>query len=372
MRKNMNLISIVFYIFFVSLNIEAKTIQVMSYNVENLFDADHDVINKVEKSDWAFLPKNALGKEKACRNEKSKYRRKECLRADWTNDKVELRLSQISDVVLKDHPLPEFLGLIEVENEKVVGRLAKKLGYESFEITDSPDARGIDVALLYKNSKDIVKVSRAEHVVPVDYATRNILEVEFLIAGKYPLTLFVNHWPSLANPDSWRVKAAEVLAKRSQEILKKNPNMSIVAMGDFNTIDDNDPHPFKTVLFKNDLFQDLKQQAKVAKPGTYYYPPKDQWNFLDHFFINRILKDGKDLEVLENSFEVYSPPFITQELKKKFYEEDQRNVKVVLVPKRLKTEASTKETIGFSDHFPILVNLEYPEVAPLKKVKKKK
>ena len=48
---------------------------------------------------------------------------------------------------------------MEVENEKVVSRLAKKLGYQKFEITNSPDERGVDVALLYmtpnKSSKDI-------------------------------------------------------------------------------------------------------------------------------------------------------------------------------------------------------------------------
>ena len=246
---------------FCTTQVHAKSVQVMSYNVENLFDANHDE----GKIDWSFLPKDYPGKKEACAKEKSKYRRQECFDADWTEEKVEMKLAQIVDIISKDRPsTPEFLALIEVENPAVVGRLGKKMGYENLEMTTSPDNRGVDVALLYKTNPDIVKISKTEHVVPVDYPSRNILEVEFTVAGE-PLTIFVNHWPSLANPDSWRVKAAEVLANRVKEILAKNPNMSILAMGDFNTIDENNPHPFKTVLYKDNLFTDVSDTFKADK-----------------------------------------------------------------------------------------------------------
>lgn len=363
------LILIIYSIFFTA-NLEAKSLQVMSYNVENLFDAKHDVENGKDKKDWAFLPKDSPLKKEACNKEKSRHRRKECLDTDWNNTKVELKISQIHDVVLKENALPDFLALVEVENSNVVGQLAKKLGYTNFEITDSPDERGVDVALLYKTTKEIKKISRTEHVVAVDYPTRNILEVEFLIDNIYPLTIFVNHWPSLANPDSWRVKAAEVLATRTKEIMAKNPSMSIMAMGDFNTIDDNDPHPFKTVLYKDNLFQDVTNKQKV--PGTYYYAPKDQWNSLDHFFTNKVLADGKDLEISIKSFEIYSPTFITEEIKKKIHLGEELSIKLVTAPKRFNPEAITKETIGYSDHFPIMVKLEYPDVVIKKTANKKK
>lgn len=370
-----------------AVNAEARSLQMMSYNVENLFDTRHDVVNGKEKKDWSFLPKDTPGKKEACDAEKNRRYKKECFAADWTEARLEIKLSQISDVVSKEMTPPDFLALIEVENADVVSRLAKKLGYENFEITESPDERGIDVALLYKTAKDIKKISRAEHVVPVDYATRNILEVEFLIDGKYPLTIFVNHWPSLANPDSWRIKAAEVLAGRTKEILKKNPKMAIVAMGDFNTIDENDPHPFKTVLYKDNLFIDAEQAFMTAKnvdekakkekqPGTYYFAPKDQWNSLDHIFINNELSDGKELEADIASFQIYSPKFMLHDLKKKFYDGEEKNVKVVIVPKRFDSDATTKEEMGFSDHFPLLMKLTYPDApasteAPVQKTKKK-
>lgn len=363
--------------FLLCANLHAKTLQVMSYNVENLFDTKHDVVSGKDKNDWTLLPKDTPGKKEACKEEKNKFRRNECFDTDWTEEKVETRLGQISDVILKERKeIPDFLGLVEVENADIVNRLGKKIGLDQLEITESPDFRGVDVALLYKNSPSIKKVSRAEHVVAVDYPTRNILEVEFLIDNKYPLTIFVNHWPSLANPDSWRIKAAEVLANRVKEILAKNPNMGILAMGDFNTIDSNDPHPFKTVLYKDNLFSDVDADFKADKtisddvkkklaPGTYYFSPKDEWNMLDHFFINSNMKDGKDMDVKVSTFEIYNPQFITKELSKITGTSDEADRKIILAPKRFNADESSKEKMGYSDHFPILVKLDFPDPTPV-------
>ena len=359
------------------MDVQAKSVQIMSYNVENLFDAKHDE----GKIDWSFLPKDTPGKKEACAKENSKYRRADCYDANWTDDKVEMKLTQIRDVILKEkHDLPDFLGLIEVENPEVIGRLAKKLGYENFDMTNSPDNRGVDVALMFKLNSDIKKISRAEHVVHVDYPTRNILEVEFLV-GNYPLTIFVNHWPSLANPDSWRVKAAEVLVSRAKEILLKNPRMNIIAIGDFNTIDSNNPHPFKTVLEKDNLFFDTVEQFKSDKNisdadkaklplGSYYYPKKNEWNYLDHIFYTGALHDGKELELDVASFEVYLPNFALKEFKRKAGSEDEKDHKIVMVPNRFNTDAKSRDEMGFSDHFSIRVKLNYPDGTPATEVKK--
>lgn len=355
-------------------NAQAKTVHIMSYNVENLFDAKHDE----GKNDWSFLPKDTAGKSEACAKEKSKFRRNECYSADWTEEKVEMKISQIVDVLTKERTgTPDFLGLIEVENPDVVGRLGKKLGYENLEMTTSPDFRGVDVALMYKTSDDIKKISRAEHNVPVDYPSRNILEVEFTVGGE-PLTIFVNHWPSLANPDSWRIKAAEVLTNRTKEILAKKPNMNFIAIGDFNTIDES---TFKTTLLKDSLYLDTAETFKSDKSisddvkkkmpeGTYYYPPKDQWNMLDRIFYTASLKDGKDLELDIASFEIYLPAFALKEVKRGQGRDDEKDLKVFLAPKRFEPEAKTKDQMGFSDHFVVSVKLNYPE--PKVEVKKDK
>lgn len=358
----------------------AKTLELMSYNVENLFDANHDS----GKKDWSFLPKNFPGKKEECKKENSKYRRQECLEADWTAAKVEWKVNQIVDVIKKERATtPDILALVEVENPIVVGMVAKKLGFENIEMTESPDQRGVDVALLYKNNADIKKISRTEHVVPVDYPSRNILEVEFLI-GKFPLTIFVNHWPSLSNPDSWRIKAADVLANRTIDLAKKNGQMNFIAVGDFNTIPENSPHPFKTVLHKNDLYLDTaetfladktisEEAKKKLSPGSYYYPAKNQWNMLDRIFYSKNLKDNKGLEINIASFEIYLPDFALTEKKVGFrddkkrrksggYEmDDEEGLQVIKVPKRFDPNAKSQSEMGYSDHFAVRVKLNIPE-----------
>lgn len=358
---------------------KAATIELMSYNVENLFDAEHDE----GKDDWSFMPKNAPGKKKECEKIKSKYRRKECLDADWSDQKVEAKINNLADVIQKERKkVPEILALIELENPKVVERLAKKLGFKEFEMTDSPDKRGVDVALLFNTTKDIVKVDKKEHVVAVDYPTRNILEVEFLVGGS-PLTIFVNHWPSLSNPDSWRVKAATVLSDRVKEIKKKNPAMNFIAVGDFNTIPENNPHPFRDVLHKEGLFLDtaetfladktISEEAKKnLNPGTYYFAPKNQWNSLDRIFYSPNLLDKKDLEIKISSFDIYRASFamtdwkVYKDGKPKLggYDMDETfNVTTIRIPIRFNPDAKKLSEIGYSDHLPVRVLIEYPDKA---------
>ena len=354
----------IFFSILFSINTNAAILQVMSYNVENLFDAKHQIVDGKDKNDWTFLPKNHPLKKAACNKETSKSRRHECLKTNWTDELVALKISQIAKVVKAAAVnLPDFLGVEEIKNEAVASRLAQQLGYKKFEITKSPDLRGINVALFYKENKLIKKISRHEHIVLVDYPTRNILEVEFLIKDKFPLTIFVNHWPSLHNPDSWRIKAAEVLVKRTKEIILKNPNQAILAMGDFNTIDENNPHPFKTVLFKDQLFIDvdtiMKDSKAKNKPfGTFYFAPNNQWSTLDHFFINKVLNDSKDLEINKNSYEIFSPDFMQKEIKRKFKNGDEKYQEIIFAPKNFNGRAKNKSNIGYSDHFPILVKLE--------------
>ena len=81
---------------------------------------------------------------------------------------------------------------------------------------------------------------------------------------------------------------------------------------------------------------------------------------LDHFFVNKILSDGKDLEISLRSFEIYSPAFITEDHKKKIHRGEEIGMKLVRSPKHFKPEAKTKDKIGYSDHFPIMAKLVYP------------
>ncbi len=108
-----------------------KKVTVAFYNVENLFDTEDDpTINDNE-----FLPEGSY---------------------KWTEENLQVKLQNLARVIsqLGDDDGPEILGLAEVENRGVIEMLVKssalkKRGYQIIH-HDSPDQRGIDVALIYK------------------------------------------------------------------------------------------------------------------------------------------------------------------------------------------------------------------------------
>ena len=107
---------------------------VMFYNTENLFDTDDDPL----KDDDAFTPNGD-------------YR--------WTRPRYWNKLDAISKVIVAadEDMAPALVGLCEVENETVLTDLTsrsalRQAGYR-FVMTDSPDRRGIDVALLYEKER---------------------------------------------------------------------------------------------------------------------------------------------------------------------------------------------------------------------------
>ncbi|WP_372652282.1 hypothetical protein [Halobacteriovorax sp.] len=357
-------------VIFASLPCLGKTIEIMSYNVENLFDIAHDE----GKNDWTFLPKKLKGKKEACDKVKSSYRKKECHETDWDKDNLEVKIENITKMVRRDDKLPNILALSEIENENVIAQLAKYIGYKKYTVSDSPDKRGIDLAILWNETDEVKFVSKKEHVLKGEYfkerPSRNILEVEFLIGKKEKLTIFVNHWPSLGNPTETRLIAANTLAKRTKEILKKDKSHNIMAVGDFNTIDENYPHPFKSVLYKDELYTDLHTSFKDDKsiswnvknqmaPGTYFYGRGMTWNLLDRMFYTKNLLDKKGLEIDIPSYQIYSPSFATKTYEYRSKGKYLYGSSIKGAPFRAEHNSTSNKRAGYSDHFPLIVNLKY-------------
>ena len=346
---------------------------VVSYNVENLVDTKHDQKKGKDLNDWAFLPHETEGKKEACGKISYWRYRQECFETDWTEKKLKIKLSQIADV-FNENSLPHILGLNEVENEKVVSKLAKVLGYEKFVVTDGPDERGVDVALLYRSTDELelTLLDSKEHRVSKGELfkgnpTRNILEARFRIGDNH-VTFFVNHWPSQGGPSSLRVAAAEVLAERTRDIYKEFPGENLVAMGDFNTIPSDHPHPFHTILFKDDLFLDIhrlfQKSEEVSRktknsmpPGSYFYAPKMSWNLLDRFFIGQNLQDGNGAEVEVGSYRILAPKRMTETTHYKSQSHYLRGSKVTGTPKAYNHNADSSSESGYSDHFPIRMEI---------------
>lgn len=341
---------------------------VLNYNVENLFDTKKEK----GKNDWTFLPSSFKGKKKEC-DKISYWRYKEaCHEIDWTERAFKLKLQQIKKYVesIDSKMKPLFIGLSEIENENAVKLLAKELGYNSYQVSSSPDRRGVDVALLYNQSKDVQFVSKKEHVLVGEYfkkkPSRNILEVNFKLNQGTRLTFFVNHWPSLGNPTKTRIIAAKTLKKRMLELNKKGHYL--IALGDFNTIPENYPRPFEDILLKNSGFLDVhklfkndrtidKKLKKSMPLGTYFYAPKMSWSLLDRIFINRRLNNGKGLNLDKKSYMIHTPDFSVTDYN---YDDGySKGSSIKGVPFGYNHRALVKEKAGYSDHFGVLATFSY-------------
>jgi len=198
-----------------------KKYTVVFYNVENLFDTRDDPAI----SDEEFTPQGER---------------------HWTRQRFDDKLKMIYKALITagEGQFPDIIGLAEIENRWVVEQLLSQtpLNRVPYGIIhkESPDPRGIDVALLYR--KDRIKPVDFEFI-PVSgfgknaFVSRDILH--FTAGLEYEqVHFFVNHWPSRSGgyveTREKRNIAARILRQRLDSLLKKNQESLILIMGDFN------------------------------------------------------------------------------------------------------------------------------------------
>ncbi|MGY8939300.1 MAG: endonuclease/exonuclease/phosphatase family protein, partial [Flavobacteriales bacterium] len=222
------------------------------YNLENLFDTINDPTINDEASPMMELKFNRSA-------------------VYW--DKIEKLASTIAQIGLeKSKTSPAIIGVAEVENRSVLEDLVKSkhLLKNNYGIIhyDSPDKRGIDVALLYQ--KEYFNPVFHEVFNPNIYRgnkkvfTRDQLLVSGYLDDEF-IHLIVNHWPSRSGGEAksrpLREKAAYQNIKIIEKIKRKDVDAKIIIMGDFN--DDPINSSFKKVLKpknkkknvgKNDLY----------------------------------------------------------------------------------------------------------------------
>ena len=301
---------------------------VVSYNVENLFDT----VDDPKIPDEEFLPAS----------EKK-----------WDNDKYQKKLADIAQVIsevnLKE--LPEVVGLVEVENQTVLEDLIKagKLNGQDYAIIheESPDYRGIDVALIYR--KDAFKEIRHE-VLPVifpddpEFKTRDILHVTGKMRNK-TVHLFVNHWPSRIGGDEKtepkRVLAASVLKNKVDQILAIDPKARIIIMGDMNDEPANKSLQ-ETLGAKmpgsSSPLVNLMMPDDIAGKGTYFY--SGNWNMLDNLVVSEAILKGKGMQVEGKKGYIFSNDWMIY-----------TNKNGDKTPNR--SYVGNKYVGGVSDHFPV-------------------
>ncbi|MCB0418842.1 MAG: hypothetical protein H6617_09300 [Bdellovibrionaceae bacterium] len=363
---------------------------VAAYNVLNLFDTQYDE----GKEDYTFLPSGTeipgTGKKKEdfC-GTMTGYYKQQCLETNWTEAHFQHKLKQIKKAVGAIGDLPDLLGIEEIENENAARELASVLGYgTNYYITNSPDHRGIDVALLYRGDKlellgEPYEIKLTGENFPPSFnekPTRNILRMQFKPKGNADIVLsvYVNHWPSQAATAKTlkRMLTAEALKKDIDAETKRigKEKHYVIALGDFNTLLREVPNAFNNVIqdpkWENAMVdaQDLAIEAdqrfmRRMPPGTYFYYGDRTWNKLDRLLFSANFNDRKGIELQPKSFRIVAPDFLMA--KEPFAVNDPEaflNGSVFSkIPVGYNFLSLEEDTAGYSDHLPVAVKVTLAE-----------
>ena len=194
---------------------------IVFWNVENFFDTFYDE----GKEDGSFTPMGAMR---------------------WSKKRFIAKRNAIAKTIIGAGKgnLPVIVGFAEVEKRYVISNLISEtpLSQAGYSIIhrDSPDRRGIDVALIYRKALFVPLETEFIRVPLPDTTatTRDILYTKGILANRDTIHIFVNHWPSKfggATISEPRRRAASIILKhKCDSILNTNAKSQVVAMGDFN------------------------------------------------------------------------------------------------------------------------------------------
>jgi hypothetical protein len=310
------------------------------YNLENFYDT----VNNPMVDDEEFLP-----------NSERHYNSRIFL------DKVERLSTVISQIGTDVNPDGlALMGVAEIENDTVLKILAqsKLLKSRNLKIVhyDSPDKRGIDVALFY-NPKYFTPLYSINLFVTLpggskeSFLTRDILYAKGIMDGD-TVHVMVGHWPSRSGGEERsipaRAAAAGVVKRVVDSLMAINLNSKIVIMGDLN---DDPVSPSMTKVLN------AKGSVKGLKDGGLYNPwydfykkgigtiaYQDSWGLFDQVVISKawLAKDQPGYHYYKAN--IFNKEFLVQQTGKyKGY------------PKR--TWDGTTYNYGYSDHFPVFVTM---------------
>ena len=304
------------------------------YNTENYFHPTHDTL----KNDYDFTPTGVKG---------------------WGNAKFTAKRNNLFKVVAAlDAEAPLLaLGLAEVENALVLRELCRgtPLRFLNFDFVhfESPDPRGIDVALLYR--RDLLRVDTAFPIavaVPPDTVsrTRDILYVKAVcVQGEDTLHFFVNHFPSkyggVTATEHKRAYAAGLLRRSMDEVVRNDTSAFVVAMGDLNTGCEDaalavlDSLPWVNLMARKSWR--LDRRGKKAG-GSHKF--REAWSTIDHIIVGQ----GVMGRIEHGKACLFDRDFLLMK--------DER----YLGYKPLRTFYGAKYLGGYSDHLPVYIDVRLP------------
>jgi len=301
------------------------------YNLENLFDTKKDP-NTIDRD---FLP---LGKK------------------FWTEKKYRKKVYKMGKAISsiakdKTGKPPVLVGIAEVENASVIQDLVEseylKNANYNFVHYDSPDERGIDVALLINEdyftleSSESIPIAIYETNGVKDY-TRDALYVKGMLNGEQ-VHVFVCHWPSRRDgadlTSHKRVQAAKQITSFIERQANINDLSKVIIMGDFN--DNPVDVSVKENLVTSNLYNPFEKLMNITQGSLSYY---SQWHLFDQIiFSHNFFKMEKGKHSFQNA-DIFDEPFLTEWKGRKKG-----------LPFR--TFSGRRYLGGYSDHFPVYINL---------------
>ena len=255
---------------------------------------------------------------------------------------------------------PAILGVSEIENRQVLQDVVSHplLRSSNFQIVhyDSPDLRGVDVALIYQPRYFRVISSESPELVIFDENGQRVYtRDQLVVTGSFDgenISIIVNHWPSRSSGESVtkpRRNEAATLTRRLVDSLQKiDNNAKIVVMGDLN--DDPVNESLRKYLGASDspdklrdgeLFNCMYPLFKKGVGSLYY---RDGMNLFDQIIVSQALL-GKDYSTYKfYAARVFNKPFLVQQ-----------DGQYKDYP--LRTYVGTTFQGGYSDHFPVYILL---------------
>ena len=315
----------------------APPVTIMFYNVENLFDTFDDPV----KDDNEFLP--------------SGLRR-------WSKSRYIKKLNSVFKTIAAagEWNLPAIVAFCEVENRSVLNDLTNNTLLERADYgiihEDSPDARGIDVCMIYR--KEIVRILSYDYFVPEtpdgNFNSRSILYAKCCIVSD-TIHLFVNHWPSrrggvLAGEDM-RISISGKVREVADSIQYRSKGAKIMIIGDFNCTPNDramleltDPAT-EAGRDKDLTLINLSGLLSSSGPeGTYNY--RGTWEMLDQVIVSRSLLECREgLFTRPDLLRIFKPDFLLRS--------DSRFPGLTT----FSTYYGYRYQGGFSDHLPVLIDL---------------
>jgi predicted extracellular nuclease len=313
--------------------------QAMFYNVENYFDT----VNRPDKQDDEFTPDGFK---------------------NWGFFKYRAKQNRIAKTIMAvgKWQMPDVIGLAEVENQRVLKDLLTFSPLERFNYQilhqQSPDWRGIDVALLYRpEAFKVVDSQFIEVNFPQDSfnATRDILYAKGIAGNQDTLHFYVNHWPSRyggkAESAPKRARAASLLRQHVDSLYRSHPAPKIIITGDFNDGPKNKSlkqvlgaATDTTQLERHRLLNLMYPQANSTQKGSYKY--QYRWHTFDQFIVSRdLVKAETGYRTGLKHARIYRKPFLMTTDKQ--------------YPGKIphRTYLGPRYKDGYSDHLPVYLNL---------------